>query len=36
MHGSGGKKGVRNNALMNEALASQGYTVFDIDMEMKK
>lgn len=36
MHGSGGKKGVRNNALMNEALASQGYTVFDIDYGNEK
>ncbi len=36
MHGSGGKKGVRNNALMSESLASNGYTVFDINYGNEK
>ena len=31
LHGSGGSKGTRNLALSSEAIASQGYTVFDVN-----
>lgn len=30
-HGSGGNKGTRNLALSSEAIASEGYTVFDVN-----
>lgn len=36
MHGSGSSKGLRNNALMDAALASEGYTVFDINYGNEK
>lgn len=31
IHGSGGRKGTRNNALMSQTIASAGYTVFDLN-----
>ena len=31
LHGSGGSKGTRNLALSSEAIASEGYTVFDVN-----
>lgn len=36
IHGSGGQKGIRNNALMSEAIASKGYAVIDMDYGNEK
>lgn len=36
IHGSGGQKGIRNNALMSEAIASEGYAVVDMNYGNEK
>lgn len=36
IHGSGGSKGVRNNALMSEALSSEGFAVIDLNYGNEK